>query len=124
MKTPFSSIPSHLGNERLHHITELITNQSSSQNDSVRIVADHSRVLTPSNKRTLWLFKHSRFMSIKIDILILLFLFLLSALVFWEKISAILGIVLLFITGLMGIWTITMLCFNLYFRKHPERLVF
>ena len=124
MKTPLASIPSHLGNERLHHITELISNQKSAQIESLKIAADKSRVLTPSNKRTLWLFKHSRFMSIKIDVLIFLLLFLLSALVFLEKISIILGIILLSMTMIMGIWTITMLCFNLHFRKHPERLVF
>ena len=124
MKTPLASIPSHLGNERLHHISELISDQRNSQTDSVKITADKSRILTPSNKRTLWLFKHSRFMSIKIDVLIFLLLLFFSALVFWEKISVILGIALIFITVLVGIWTITMLCVNLYFRKYPERLVF
>lgn len=127
INNPVIDIPSDLENERIKRIANRLTFQGKKDPsvNSVRF-SDVSTTVKLDNKRKMgiWLYKHSRFQRIKFNIIIALLLFNLALLLNIKEVPIIVVGPIIVISALIMIWNIAMLCCNLYYRKHPERLVY
>lgn len=127
IKNPIIDIPSNLGNERIRRIAKKLASQG--ENKSLvnsALFPNVSTVVKLDNKRKMgiWLYKHSRFQRIKYNIIIALLLFILALFLNLKEVTTVVVMSIMVISAMMMIWTIVMLCCNLYYRKHPERLVY
>ncbi|MCR4691042.1 MAG: hypothetical protein K5739_06850 [Lachnospiraceae bacterium] len=119
-----SEVPQILGNEKLQNIKKLMEEHKSNPTAPRPVHRDTTPAPSQKNKRILWAFKNSRFLRIKTNILIDLLLIFFAVLFYTEKILPPAWCVFAAAGVLLTLWIIVMLACNLYFRKHPERLVF
>ena len=116
-------LPSTLGNETLQNIEGLMEEREKSPYPANAGEKTTAPEPSPKGKRILWLFKNSRFLRIKTNILIDLMMIFLAVLFFVEEILPPAWIIFTAVAAVLTVWIMAMLICNLYFRKHPERLV-
>ena len=122
-------LPEELGSERLRHIAQLLEEGADEKSAQTPLPPKRTtQANDPVRKRKLWLYKHSRFQRLKSAMAVTLMLILLGLFLLSQKAAfpllSMLGVPALVVAALMALWIFAMLCCNLYYRKHPERLVF
>ena len=118
------AIPTSLGNDKSKNYDAQETETATNLSFQSASIPPTKAASSTYKKRILWLHKNSRFLRIKTNILIDLVLFLIAALFLVEKILPPIWIAPATVAVLLALWNLAMLTCNLYFRKHPERLVF
>lgn len=119
---PFSSV---YGNVHLNNIkTALQAGAAASSSNSSHAYSSCSvQEISRRQKCIAWLYKHSRLQKMKTDLLILLLLLVLASVLFVHRLILPVAYMLFAAAFLAAAWLIFMLLCNLYFKKHPERLV-
>lgn len=124
--TPFE-IPQELGKPRMLRISRLLAEGREETAEKapvspVKLAAPHK--VSKKQKLVDWLFKQSRFHSLLIYAILALLLIACAVLFLWvvPGIGKVLGVLFTVVAVLAVIWCIGLAAFNLYFRKHPERL--
>lgn len=123
-------LPDSLGNERLQRISSQLEGEEK-QSAPFQPKAPLQKEDLTANKekrKVLWFYKRSRFSRIKSTATIVLLLLLIGLFLLLGQHTGIpllrtAGLVVLAVAALLAIWIAAMICCNLYFRKHPERLV-
>ncbi len=121
-------IPVSLGNERLNRIEEKLK-KDKEQTQTTKLSLEEPDINTVLKRRKLWLYKHSRFQRMKLTLAIALLLFLIALFLIYSQAAIPSSLRLIgkaiFVAGcVLLFWILCMTCCNLYYRKHPERLVF
>lgn len=121
-------IPQELGNPRMLKIARMLAEGTGAASESapasqVKLAAP--RKVSKKQKLVGWLYKQSRFHSLLIYAILALLLVACAVLFLWvvPGIGKVLGVLLAVAAVLAVLWCFGLVAFNLYFRKHPERLM-
>lgn len=126
IKTPLTET---YGNQRLQNLAELVRDRSSAphaeKNKALFGAAPVIPAQTAQKNRWLTLYKYSRFSKLKSYAAIDLLMFICAAVLMITRQSVLMvaGGALMALAVLLLCWTATMLGYNLYFKKNPQRLV-
>lgn len=125
--TPWE-IPQELGNSRMLKISRMLaenkeTAATNTTPPSIKMAVP--RRISKKQKLKGWLFKQSRFRSILIYAILFLLLLICAVLFMWVAPDNVKSIGILFAVAAAAavIWCAGLVAFNLYYRKHPERLM-
>ena len=112
------------GNVHLNNIKTALQAGAASSNVGSQTYSSCSvQEISRRQKTIALLYKHSRLQKMKTDLLILLLLLVLASVLFVHRLILPVAYMLFAAAFLAAAWLVFMLLCNLYFKKHPERLV-